>query len=180
MVIICPYVAFILFSARGAHPCAFHSKRSDQKQMSKLSNSLGFLVLLGAVLALEPMAATAKEGASQLGKKRVKVEPVAAPCVEKGMATAWAGLTLSPWKVTTPTGAVWTMSFDDKGKVTYDMGAGQVIGIYTQPLAIYDSNRQLVLQSQTMIDLVSPYVIPYSDCTMAWYTDQGIMFMQRT
>lgn len=148
--------------------------------MLKLSTSRGLLAVLTAVLALGSLAANVKEGASQLGRNRVKVDPVAGPCIEKGTATAWAGLTLSPWKVTTPTGAIWTMSFDDKGNVTYNMGAGQVRGFYTQPLTIYDASHKLVLQSQTMIDLVSPFVIPYSDCTMAWYTDQGIMFMQRT
>jgi hypothetical protein len=148
--------------------------------MLNLSTTRGLLAVLTAMLALGSVAANAKEGASQLGKNRVKVEPVAGPCVEKGGFTAWGGLTLSPWIVTTPNGTVWTLSFDDKGNVTYNMGAGQVRGFYTSPLTIYDASRKLVLQSQTLIDLVSPFVIPYSDCTMAWYTDQGIMFMQRT
>lgn len=140
----------------------------------------GMAAFVAATFLLGVASVHAKEGASQLGKNRVKNEPVAAPCVEKGGFTAWAGFTLSPWKVTTPGGQVWTMSFDDKGRVTYNMGNGTVTGTYVQPIAIYDANRQLVIQSQTMVDLVSPFVVPYSDCTMGWYSTQGLMFMQRT
>lgn len=146
--------------------------------MSKQTSRVRAAVVAAAAttMVLVAGAATAKEGASSLGKKRVKVDPVAAPCVEKGTYTAWAGLLLSPWIVTTPNGVKWKFAFDDKGHAIYDLGAGSVTGIYTQPLTVYTPKVELIFT----INTTDGYIQPLSDCTMLVNTNIGVLHFQRT
>lgn len=146
------------------------TKQKSRAHAATVACAAGVMMILGA------SAADAKEGASRLGKNRPKVDPVAASCVEKGTYTAWAGLMLSPWVVTTPNGQKWKFSFDDRGRAVYDLGAGSVNGIYTQPLSVYTPNVELIFT----INTADGYVRPLSDCTMLVNTNIGVLYFQRT
>lgn len=140
-----------------------------------------------AALAVATLSAAgvaeAKEGSSRLGKNRPDPVVTSSACVEKPVADAWAGLTLSPWSATnTATGEQWTLSFDDRGKAVYTRGsAAKVTGTYTQPLRVYDASGRVVLSSPgAEVGSTSPFVVPHSHCTMTWYTSTGPLFMVRS
>jgi hypothetical protein len=148
----------------------------------KSAGVLATLMVVGA-LAFAGSAA-AKEGSSGNGKTRIPPPPpVSTSCVEGPAATAWAGLTLSPWNATNAdTGETWTFSFDDKGGVKYTRGGGPVVrGFYVQPLTVFDASHVLVLSSPgAVLGSTVPFVVPHSTCTMTWYTSDGPLDMVRT
>jgi hypothetical protein len=106
------------------------------------------------------------------------VRPTPQPCVEKGGFTAWGGLLLSPWNITTPTGETWSMTFDDGGVLSYNLnrGAGTQKGTYLQPFTTLDAKKKVIFT----INGDGGNVLPLSDCTMIVTTDIGALYMQRT